>query len=258
MKKIHPTALVDKNAKIGKDVFIGPNCYIGSNVSLGDGCYLQSNVFMEGHTSIGKNNRFFHSAVIGTIPQDLKYKNDPTKLIIGDNNTFREFATVNISATMDEPTRIGSNCLLMAYSHVAHNCQLADNIIIANSVQLAGHIHIHNNVTIGGMTALHQFVKIGQYAFVGGKSGIKKDVPPYTRGSGFPYRLAGLNTIGLQRKGFPKEVISALKSIYKLFYKSNLNRTQALHIAKKQNLTKEQKIFVDFVDLSERGIARGK
>jgi UDP-N-acetylglucosamine acyltransferase len=159
---------------------------------------------------------------------------------------------------MDEPTTIGSNCLIMAYSHVAHNCQIGDNVIIANSVQLAGHIHIHNNVIIGGMTAVHQFVKIGQYAFVGGKSGIKKDVPPFTRGEGFPYKVAGLNTVGLQRKGFSKEAISAVKNTYKLFYKSNLNRKQALQLANKEKLEKEQKIFIDFITLSERGIVRGK
>ncbi|MDY6915513.1 MAG: acyl-ACP--UDP-N-acetylglucosamine O-acyltransferase [Candidatus Cloacimonadota bacterium] len=259
MGTVHKTAIIDNNAKIGKNVTVGPNCIIGANVTLGNNCILQSNVIIEGHTTIGNNNCFFNSAVVGTIPQDLKYKNEPTELVIGDNNTFREFVTINTSATMEEPTTIGSDCLLMAYSHIAHNCQIGNKVIIANSVQLAGHIHIHDNVSIGGMTAVHQFVKIGKFAFVGGKSGIKKDVPPFTRGEGFPYYVAGLNTVGLQRSGFSKEVIYALKKTYKLFYKSKMNRTQALEKAKHfENLLPEQKLFIDFVKESERGISRGK
>ena len=155
---------------------------------------------------------------------------------------------------MDEATKIGDNCLFMAYSHVAHNCILGNNLIIANAVQFAGHIHVDDFVTIGGMTALHQFVKIGEYAFVGGKSGVKKDIPPYTRGEGFPYKVMGLNSVGLQRKGFSNESIAAIKRIYKLFYNSGKNVSQAIEEADKLELTPKQKIFVEFIMTSERGL----
>jgi len=255
MTKIHPSAIVNSKAEIGENVEIGPSCIIGPNVILGDNCFLFSNIIIDGNTFIGSGNRFFHSAVIGTIPQDLKYKGEPTRLIIGDNNTFREFATVNLSATMDEPTRIGDNCLLMAYSHIAHNCQLGSNLIIANAVNLGGHVHIHDFVTIGGMTAIHQFVKIGKYAFIGGKSGLKKDIPPFTRGEGFPYHIVGLNKVGLSRKGFSDQQIAAIKKVYKIFYNSGLNTSQALQkVSEISELTDEQKLFVDFIRNSERGI----
>ncbi|NQV19145.1 MAG: acyl-ACP--UDP-N-acetylglucosamine O-acyltransferase [Armatimonadetes bacterium] len=255
MTKIHPSAIVNPKAEIGENIEIGPFCIIGPNVIIGDNCTLFSNVIIDGNTTIGSGNKFFHSAVIGTIPQDLKYKGEPTRLIIGDNNTFREFATVNLSATMDEPTRIGDNCLLMAYSHIAHNCRLGSNLIIANAVNFAGHIHVEDFVIIGGMSAIHQFVKIGKYAFIGGKSGLKKDVPPFTRGEGFPYRVIGLNSIGMQRKGFSDQQIAAIKKVYKIFYNSGLNTSQALEkVSEISELTDEQELFVDFIKNSERGI----
>ena len=255
MIKIHPTAIVNSKAEIGENVEIGPFCIIGPNVILGDNCILFSNVIIDGNSTIGSGNKFFHSAVIGTISQDLKYKGEPTLLVIGDNNTFREFATVNLSATMDEPTRIGDNCLLMAYSHIAHNCLLGSNLVIANAVNFAGHVLVDDFVIIGGMSAIHQFVKIGKYAFIGGKSGLKKDVPPFTRGEGFPYHIVGLNTVGLSRKGFPSDQIAAIKKVYKIFYNSGLNTSQALQkVSEISELTDEQKLFIDFIRNSERGI----
>ena len=257
MIKIHPTAIVDPKAVIGKNCVIGPFCIVYGNVILGDNNELVSSVIIDGHTTIGDGNKFFHSAVIGTDSQDLKYKGEPTQLIIGNNNTFREFCTINKSATMDEPTQIGNNCLFMAYSHVAHNCILGNNLIIANAVNFAGHIHIQDNVIIGGMVALHQFVKVGIYAFIGGKSGIKKDVPPYTRGEGFPYKVMGLNSVGLQRGGFTNESIKSIKDVYKLFYRSELNTSQAMEKALIiPNITKEQKVFLDFIKDSDRGITK--
>lgn len=258
MTRIDPTAIVDKNAVIGENCIIGPYCIIGPDIKLGSDNKLISNVILDGHTEIGNNNRFYNSAVIGSECQDLKYKGEPTKLIIGNNNTFREFCTVNTSATMDEPTRIGDNSLFMAYSHVAHNCQIGSNVILANAVNLAGHIHIQDSVTVGGMVAVHQFVKIGKYAFIGGKSGIKKDIPPFTRGEGFPYKIKGLNRIGLQRKGFSREQIEAIKQIYKIFYKSGLNVSDAEKKVKKTIPvpTDEQKLFLDFIKNAERGICK--
>jgi len=257
MTKIHPTAIVNPKAQIGKNCIIGPFCIVHEKVKMGDNNELVSSVVIDGPTTIGNGNKFFHSAVIGTDCQDLKYNGEPTQLIIGNNNTFREFCTINRSATMDEPTQIGDNCLFMAYSHVAHNCILGSNLIIANAVNFAGHIHVHDNVIIGGMVALHQFVKIGTYAFIGGKSGIKKDIPPYTRGEGFPYKVMGLNSVGLQRRGFTNESIKSIKDVYKLFYKSGLNTSQAMEKALAiPDLTKEQKVFLDFVKDSDRGITK--
>ena len=257
MKNIHPTAIIHPKAEIGKNCIIGPFCQVDEDVKIGDNCYLQSNVLVTGKTTIGSGNRFFHSAVIGTQPQDLKYKGEATVLKIGDKNTFREFVTVNKSATTDEATNIGNHNLFMAYSHVAHNCQIGNNLIMANTVNLAGHIHIKDFVTIGGSTAVHQFVKIGSYAFVGGVSGVKKDIPPYTRGEGMPYEIKGLNSIGLRRKGFNKEQIAAIKKIYKLFYQSGLNVSQALkELDSWESLTNEQQIFADFINISDRGICK--
>lgn len=257
MTKIHPTAIVSPKAEIGNNCTIGPFCIVHENVKIGNNNELVSNVVIDGLTTIGDGNKFFHSAVIGTDCQDLKYNGEPTRLIIGNNNTFREFCTVNKSATIEEPTQIGDNGLFMAYSHVAHNCILGNNLIIANAVNLAGHIHIHDNVIIGGMVAMHQFVKVGMYAFIGGKSGIKKDIPPYTRGEGFPYKVMGLNSVGLQRRGFSKEAVKSIKDVYKLFYKSGLNTSQAMEKASAiPNLTKEQKVFLDFVKDSDRGITK--
>lgn len=256
---IHPTAIVDSKAQIGDGVRIGPWCRIGPDVRLGEDCVLDSSVIIEGHTQIGARNHFYHCAVIGTEPQDLKYRGEPTQLFIGDDNTFREFVTINRSATMDEPVRIGNRCLLMAYSHVAHNCTLGDGLIMANSVALAGHITIGDNVGISGLVGVHQFVSIGDFAFVGGVSGVLKDIPPYTRGGGRPYVVGGLNSVGLTRRGFSDEQIRHIKRIYRLFYRSGLNVSQAVQEAEKLNdLSKEERYFLDFVKNSKRGICRGR
>lgn len=257
MQKIHPTAIIAQDVEIGKNVEIGPNCLIANNVKIGDGTKLVGNVQIGRNTFIGKNNLIAFSAVVGTDPQDLKYHGEETKLIIGDNNTIREFATINRSATMDEDTTIGNNNLLMAYVHVAHNCHIKNNTILANTVQLAGHITVDDFAIIGGMSAFHQFVQIGKYAFVGGKSAVKKDVPPFTRGEGMPYRVIGLNSVGLQRKGFSQTDISAIKQIYKLFYKSGLNFSQAIAQAEKmESMTKYQKEFFNFAKRADRGLSR--
>lgn len=257
MTDIHPMAIVDSRAKIGENVKIGPFSIIGPNVQIGDNCLLESNVKIEGHTKIGTNNHFFHSSVIGTQCQDLKYKGEPTRLTIGNNNIFREFVTVNCSATLEEDTTIGDNCYLMAYCHIAHNCHLGNNIIMANVSTLAGHITIEDYVTVGGLVAIHQFVRIGKYAFIGGLSGIKKDVPPYVRGQGVPFHPAGLNNIGLRRKGFSSETVTAIKQVYKIIYRSKYNVSQALEAAEQlRDITPEQKYFLDFIRNSGRGISK--
>jgi UDP-N-acetylglucosamine acyltransferase len=257
MTEIHPSAIVDNRAKIGENVKIGPFSIIGANVEIGDHCVIESNVKIEGCTTIGENNHFYHSSVIGSVCQDLKYKGEPTRLVIGNNNRFREFVTVNCSANLEEDTTIGNNCFLMAYCHIAHNCHLGDNIIMANVSTLAGHITIEDSVTIGGLVAVHQFVRIGKFAFIGGLSGVKKDVPPYTRGQGMPFRPIGLNTVGLQRRGFSLEAIDSIKQIYKIIYHTKYNVSQALEVADKlKDLTPEQEYFLEFVRNSERGICK--
>ena len=253
---IHPTSIIDDSVILGNDNHIGPWCIIGEDVVLGNNNTLMSNVLIHKHTRIGNNNIFHHGATAGTNPQDLKYNGEITFLNIADNNTFREYVTLNRSATTDEDSSIGSNCLLMAYVHLAHNCHIGNNVILANAVNLAGHITIDDYAIIGGMVAVHQFVKIGKYAFIGGKSGVKKDVPPYTRGEGFPYQIRGLNSVGLLRKGFSQEQIKAIKTVYRFFYRSDLNTSQAIQEANKiSNPTPEQQEFINFIIEAERGIS---
>ncbi|MBN2461025.1 MAG: acyl-ACP--UDP-N-acetylglucosamine O-acyltransferase [Candidatus Cloacimonetes bacterium] len=255
MTDIHPSSIIKPGAEIGEDCHIGPYCIIGSDVRMGNHNILHSAVVLDGRTTIGSDNKFFHAAVIGSASQDLKDKGDPTELIIGDNNTFREFCTVNKSANMDHPTIIGDDCLLMAYSHVAHDCRLGNRVILANAVNLAGHCELQNNVTVGGMSAMSQFVRIGQYVFIGGMSGINKDIPPYVRGVGLPFKVVGINSVGLERAGFSEESRHSIKEIYRIFYRSELNVSQAME--KTQELkpfTPEQEIFLEFIKGSQRGL----
>jgi UDP-N-acetylglucosamine acyltransferase len=258
MQTIHPTAIVHPNAKLGDNINIGPYCTVGEHVIMGEGNTLVSHVVIDGHTTIGNNNKFFPFCSIGLQPQDLKYSGEPTRVVIGDNNHIRECVTIHASATLTEDTTLGNNCLIMAYAHIAHNCHVGNNVILANSVNLAGHVHIHDFVTIGGVSAVHQFVKIGTHAFIGGTSGIKKDIPPYTRGQGMGhYKIVGLNSVGLSRKGFSTETIEGIKKIYRLFYTSKLNVSQAMEEALKiEDPTPEQKIFIEFIQNSDRGITR--
>ena len=258
MNQIHPTAIVHHKAILGNGVIVGPYAIIGPEVMIGDNTEVMAHSIIDGRTQIGKNNRIYPSASIGLVCQDLKYKGEPTKLIIGDYNQIREFSTIHLSATLEENTVIGNHNLIMAYAHVAHNCQLGNNIIIANAVQLAGHVHVHDYVTIGGLCAVHQFVKIGTHAFIGGASGLSKDVPPYTRGQGMiKYRIAGLNTVGLSRRGFTSDQIVAIKQVYRILFDPRVNIAQALEKMEEiNNLTPEQQIFYHFCKTSQRGISR--
>jgi UDP-N-acetylglucosamine acyltransferase len=256
MIQIHPTAIIGEGAQIGDGCIIGAYCNIGANVVLGNNNQLSSNVIIDGHTTLGDGNKIFSYAVLGTDPQDLKFKGEPTRLRIGNNNTIREFVSINRSNQMEEDTVVGNNNLLMEYVHIAHNCQIGSFCVIANVVQFAGHVHVADNATIGGVTAVHQFVHIGTHAFVGGASAIKKDVVPYTRGQGNPYKTVGLNSVGLMRKGFSNETIAGIKTIYNLFYRSGLNTSQALEKALQiEGLTTEQKVVIDFVQHADRGIS---
>lgn len=255
--EIHPTAIVDSHAELEDGVKIGPYSQVGPDVHLGKGVIIDSNVIIDGNTSIGKNCHIFHSSVIGMAPQDLKYKGEPTLTVIDSNTIIREFVTVHRSTSLEHPTRIGKNCLLMAYVHVAHDCQIDDNVILANCVNLSGHIRIEHHASIGGMTPVHQFVKIGCFAFVGGLSRVTKDIAPYTLGAGSPYKTYSLNIVGLKRNNFSQETIAHLKKMVKLFYHSHLNTSQAVNkIKTTMELTPEIQHFLEFVSASKRGIAK--
>jgi len=256
MTYIHPTAIIEEGAVIGENCHIGPYCHIGKYVILGSDNNLFANVTISGHTTIGTGNKIYAYAVLGTEPQDLKFKGEPTHLRIGSNNTIREFVTINCSNQLEEDTVVGDNNLLMEYVHIAHNCQIGSGCVIANVVQCGGHIHIGDFATVGGLTAIHQFVHIGTYAFVGGASAVKKDIVPYSRGQGNPYKTVGLNSIGLMRKGFSTQTLAAIKEIYNIFYRSGLNTSQAMEKALQiSNPTPEQLIFIQFVQNAQRGIS---
>jgi UDP-N-acetylglucosamine acyltransferase len=214
-------------------------------------------VLIEGHTSLGDNNKVFHGAAIGTIPQDLKYEGAQSYVKIGDNNVMREYVTINCATDEGESTVIGNENLLMAYVHVAHNCILGDHVILANSVNLAGHVIIQDYAIIGGVVPVHQFVTIGAHSFIGGGSRIPKDIPPFVKVAGNPPRIGGINTVGLQRRGFTNEQISQIKQAYKYLYRSDLNVTQALELIEKElSPTPEVMMLVDFINESRRGIAK--
>ncbi len=256
MSGIHPTAIIHPGAVIGEGCEIGPYCQIGPEAVLGRNNLLHSNVIVMGQARIGDDNQIFHYAVIGTDPQDLKYSGKMTGVRVGDRNVIREFVTINRSNCVDELTVVGNDNLLMEYVHVAHNCNIGSDCVIANTTQLAGHLVIGDHVSIGGITAVHQFVHIGTHAFVGGASAVKKDISPYTRGMGNPYKTTGLNSVGLLRKGFSSDVLAAIKEIYRVFYRQGLNVSQALAVVESwPSLTPEQQIFVDFVRASSRGLS---
>ena len=257
MTIIHPTAIIEEGAVIGDNCYIGPYCHIGKDVVLGSNNNLIANVTILGDTIIGDGNKIFPYAVLGTEPQDLKYKGEQTRLQIGSNNTIREFVTINCSNQIDEDTVVGNNNLIMEYVHIAHNCQIGSHCVIANVVQFGGHVHINDYASVGGLTAVHQFVHIGSYAFVGGASAVNKDVVPFSRGQGNLYKSVGLNTIGMMRKGFSTETIAKIKEIYNLFYRSGLNTSQAIEKALQiPNPTPEQLIFIEFVQNAQRGISK--
>jgi len=255
--RINKLAEVHPGAEIGQDVEIGPFTIVEDDVKIGNGTTIGSHAYIATGTRIGENCRIFHGAVLGTAPQDLKFKNEKTTLEIGNNTTIREYATLNRGTTDHWKTVVGANCLLMAYSHVAHDCTVGNNVIIANSVNMAGHVTIEDFVGIGGMVPIHQFVKIGKHTFIGGGYRVPKDVPPYILAMGEPLRFAGLNTVGLQRRGFSTETLSELKRAFKIFYRSNLTINDALQkIESDVKQIDEINDLVSFIKNCERGIIR--
>jgi UDP-N-acetylglucosamine acyltransferase len=260
MSLIHEQAIIEQGATIGSNVTIGPWTFIGKDVIVGDNCHISSHVVLKGPTQLGKNNRIFQFASIGEDCQDLKYAGEATKLIIGDNNIFRECCTIHRGTIQDKGiTQIGNNNLFMAYTHVAHDCMVGDNCILANNASIAGHVHVGDYVILGGMSGVHQFCHIGAHSFIAATSLVVKDVPPFVMASGNGAKPYGLNAEGLKRRGFDLGLISDIKKAYKKVYRNNLSVDEALTaIAEDEAISQSNEInlFTDFIRTSQRGIIR--
>lgn len=249
---------IHRNARIGQNAQIGPFATIEEDVVIGDDCVIGTNACILNGTRMGNNCKVFPGAVVGALPQDLKFEGESSSLEIGDNVTIREYCTINRGTKASFKTSIGDNSLLMAYVHVAHDCVIEHNSILANNVNLAGHIHVGHHVVIGGLVAVHQFVKIGDHVMVGGGSLVRKDIPPYVKAAREPLSFVGVNVTGLKRRGFTQNQIHAIQDIYRVLFVRGNNITQAVSIIKETiKSTSEQELILDFVDQSERGIMRG-
>ena len=257
MSGIDPRAVIHESTELAGDVTVGPFAMIGPGVVIGRGSIIGSMALIEKNTKIGAGCTISHGAVVGTDPQDLKYAGQETFLEIGDRTTIREFCTVNRATSEGEATRVGSDCLIMAYAHIAHNCEIGNNVVIVNAVNLAGHVHVDDWAIIGGMTAVQQFVRIGAHSYVGGACRITKDVPPYFKIGGVPTRPIEVNTVGLQRRGFAEETLNKLRQCYRLLYLSDLNTTQAVRrIREEVRNGPEIDSLIEFVESSQRGIIK--
>ena len=255
-RNIHPTAVVDPKAQLADDVEIGPHVTIDANVTIGQDTAILTGTVVTGHTTIGAGNTIGPCAVLGSPPQDIGYKGEPTRLIVGDNNVIREYCTMNTATTKhDYETRVGSNNFMMAYCHVAHDCEVGNDIVMANWVGMSGHCKIEDKAWFGGMVGMHQFVTIGAYSFIGGQSGLRTDCPPYMISEGRPAKVLGVNTIGLKRRGFGPEAIAALKAAQRLIWRSHLTVTQAVEqlAADPDSLTPEVKHLIDSLTLTHAG-----
>lgn len=255
---IHSLSVVHPNAKLGAGTIVGPFSYIEDDVEIGEGCEIGPNVTIYAGSRLGKNVKIFPGAVIGGIPQDLKFRGEYTTTVIGEGTTIREYVTVNRGTAAAGTTVVGKHCLLMAYAHVAHDCILGDNIVIANNVNLAGHVELEDYVIIEGQVGVQQFVRIGQHSFIAGGSLVRKSVPPYVRAAREPLSYIGVNRIGLQRRGFTIEQINAIHEIYRILFVKRLNISNAITaIEATVPVSKERDDVVRFISETERtGIIR--
>jgi len=256
---IHATAIIAKEAQIDSTVEIGPYCVVGPNVKLGKGTVLKSHVVIEGCTELGDENHVSSFAVLGGPPQDLKYNNENTKLVIGKNNRIREGVTINLGTTQGGGvTQLGDNNLLMSYVHVGHDCKIENSTVLSSGVGLSGHVHVEDYVIICGMSGVSQFVRLGEYTYVGGKSSISKDIPPYSIGYGSrPFQIKGANIIGLKRKGFSVEIIQKINEAIKLWIREDVQKEQAvLEIESQYGDVKEVNRLICFIRESKFGVAR--
>jgi len=254
---IHPHTYIHPDARLAENVKVEPFTVIHQDVTIGEGTWISSNVtIMEGVT-VGKNCRIFPGAVIGAVPQDLKYKGEQTYVEIGDNTTIREFVTIHRGTSDRWKTSVGNNCLIMAYSHIAHDCCVGNNCIMSNNSQMAGHVIMADYAWIAGFSAIHQFVKIGQNAFIAGGSLVRKDVPPYIKAVRNPLSYGGVNSVGLKRRGFSIEKINQILDIYRIIYNKGLNTSKALeYIEEELPATDERDEILSFIRESERGIVK--
>jgi UDP-N-acetylglucosamine acyltransferase len=254
---IHATAIVHPNAKIARGVEIGPFCVVGENVSIGAGTILQAHVVVNGWTEIGDNCEFYPFATIGAASQDRKYLGERAFTKIGNRTVLREYCSVQRATGEDQVTAIGDDCLLLAYTHVAHNCVLGNGVTMSNLAQLAGHVHVSDFVTIGGQAGVHQFTRIGRYAMIGGASKINKDVPPFFLVEGNPAEPYGPNSVGLRRAGFTVDERNEIKKFYKILYNPKLNVSQAVEAMRAEAMSDPGRELIAFLESpSERGILK--
>ncbi|MBI5835808.1 MAG: acyl-ACP--UDP-N-acetylglucosamine O-acyltransferase [Candidatus Eisenbacteria bacterium] len=253
--RIHATALVDPRAELGTGVQVGPYAIVGAGVRLGAGTRVGPHAVLMGNLSLGEDNVVHPHAVLGDDPQDLKFRGERSYVEIGDRNQIREFCTVHPATVEDGATRIGSDCLLMAYTHVGHDCRVGNHVVMANSAHLGGHVSVDDWAILGGVTAVHQFARVGRHSLVGMGSRVVKDVPPFVKCAGEPLRTAGLNTVGLVRRGFPAETRLELKRAYRILFRSHLTVREAVRRIRGElrQLTEIEQLC-DFVATSERGI----
>ena len=256
---VHPTAIIDPRAKIPGSCKIGPYCVIGPDVELGEKCHLVSHVIIEGPTKIGADNGFFPFSSIGTAPQDVSYAGEPTRLEIGDHNKIREFVTINRGTVKGGGlTRVGNYTLIMAYAHIAHDCVMGDHVIVANAATLGGHVTVEDWVVVGALCPVHHFVRIGTHSFVGGGTTVTRDVLPFSKTAAERNTHAfGLNTLGLERRGFTKERIRKIHHAYKVLLASKLNTSQALEkLRSEPDQGEDVDIVIKFIESSERGVIK--
>lgn len=257
MTKIHPSAIIHEGAQLGVDVEIGPYSIVGPNVRIGDRAKIMPQVFLDGHTSIGPECTIFPFASIGSQTQDLKFKGGVTFVEVGARTTLREYVTVNSGTAEGEVTRVGAQCHIMAYCHVAHGSKVGDRVIMANGASLSGDVLVEDDVVIGGMTGIHQFTRIGGFAMVGGMAKITQDVPPFMLVDGSPAGVHGINAIKLQRLNVPVETQALIKKAFKVIYRDGLSTRQALEkIRAELAMTPEIERLVKFIETSERGIIK--
>ncbi|MGB4771022.1 MAG: acyl-ACP--UDP-N-acetylglucosamine O-acyltransferase [Sphingobacteriales bacterium] len=254
---IHPHTYIHPNAKLATNVKVDPFTVIHQNVEIGEGTWIGSNVTIMEGARIGKNCRIFPGAVIAAAPQDLKFEEEDTTVVIGDGTTIREFVTIHRGTKDRWSTVVGNNCLIMAYSHIAHDCLIGNNCIMSNNTQIAGHVTMGDHAILAGMCAVHQFSNIGKYAFIAGGSLVSKDVPPYIKAGRTPLSYAGVNSIGLKRKGFNFEQINHILDMYRFIYNKGLNTTQALQYLEEEfSATDERDEIITFIRESRRGIIK--
>ncbi len=256
---IHPSAVVDASVCVPESCTIGPFCLVGPQVEIGEHCELLSHVVLTGPTKLGSHNRIHPFAVVGMGPQDLSFKGDPTRLEIGDHNEIREYVTIHRGTVKGGGlTRIGSECLLMAYAHIAHDCFIGDNVIMANAATLAGHVTVEDWAVVGALSPVHQFVRIGTHSYIGGGTTVTQNVMPFAKTSAVrDVHAYGANAVGLERRGFSKERVRAIQRAFRILLAAKLNTTQALErIEREVEQTEDVKLLVEFIRSSERGILK--